>query len=233
MFIGSTSAEDVCRKVVHNQPFGELMADGCFIYLVDAKSEILRVGGYGRDHIGNGEVISVWDNHPISDALRNRTALEHQADSTINVAMLAIPFIKDEIPIGAMAITLMKPGADNVLKHPAMELLPKLGGYYIDMLGLRIGASQTGPLSLSNGSPEELTTRQLEILKLFGDGLNNAQIAQQVLVSESTVRQETIKIYRALGVSGRQEAMVKGRALGLINKIQPDLAMVTELKPRT
>jgi DNA-binding CsgD family transcriptional regulator len=233
LFVGSNSAEDVCRKVVHSQPFGDLNSDGCFVYLVDSKSEVLRVGGYGRDRIGTGEVISVWDNHPISNSIRDRQSLEHEPDSVLDIPMFVIPFIKDEIPIGAMAITLLEPGVDSLLNHPALGLLPKLGGYYLDTLGLRIGTGSTGPVSLSNSSPEELTTRQLEILKLIGDGLNNAQIAANVLLSESTVRQETIKIYRALGVSGRQEAMVKGRALGLIKKIQPEMAMVTELKPRS
>jgi ATP/maltotriose-dependent transcriptional regulator MalT len=51
---------------------------------------------------------------------------------------------------------------------------------------------------------------------LIGDGLNNSEISHRVLVSGSTVRQDTIKIYRLLGVGNRHEVMVKGRAIGLI-----------------
>ncbi len=68
---------------------------------------------------------------------------------------------------------------------------------------------------------EEITTRQVSILGLMADGLTNAEIAGKVLLSESTVRQETIRIYRALAVSGRLEAVAKARALGLISKISP------------
>lgn len=231
LFIGSNQAGDLCRKIVHNEPFGELNADGCFLYMVDSKSEVLRVGGYGRERVSEGETISVWDSHPISLAIRTRAALQHKPDAVVDVDLLVIPFIANEMPIGAMAISLLKPAASSILTSPTIELLPKLGGHYLDTLGLRMGNTSSGPNSLTTSSPEELSTRQLEILKLIGDGLNNAQIAVIVLLSESTVRQETIKIYRALGVSGRQEAMVKGRALGLIKKIQPSVAMVPELKP--
>jgi ATP/maltotriose-dependent transcriptional regulator MalT len=53
----------------------------------------------------------------------------------------------------------------------------------------------------------------------MGDGMTNAEISTKVLLSESTVRQETIRIYRALAVPGRQEAVAKARALGLIQKL--------------
>jgi DNA-binding NarL/FixJ family response regulator len=38
------------------------------------------------------------------------------------------------------------------------------------------------------------------------------------MLSESTIRQETVKIYKALGVSNRTEAASKAGALGLIPK---------------
>jgi DNA-binding NarL/FixJ family response regulator len=41
-------------------------------------------------------------------------------------------------------------------------------------------------------------------------GLTNAQIAGEVGYSESLVRQETIQIFRVLGVSGRKEIIDSG-----------------------
>jgi DNA-binding NarL/FixJ family response regulator len=52
----------------------------------------------------------------------------------------------------------------------------------------------------------------------MAEGLTNAQIAMQLMLSESSIRQETVKIYRALGVNSRVEASKKGQALGLIGR---------------
>ena len=61
----------------------------------------------------------------------------------------------------------------------------------------------------------------------MGDGLTNADIGHRVLLSESTVRQETIRIYRALGVTGRMEAVAKARSFGLIPKLSFNLPPVS------
>jgi|LakMenEpi03Aug12_release.lakeMendotaPanAssembly.Ray.scaffolds.fasta_scaffold207625_2 DNA-binding CsgD family transcriptional regulator len=50
-----------------------------------------------------------------------------------------------------------------------------------------------------------LTPRQEQILELINDGKTNATIAMHLGYSESLIRQETIIIYRKLGVSGRRE----------------------------
>jgi DNA-binding NarL/FixJ family response regulator len=55
----------------------------------------------------------------------------------------------------------------------------------------------------------------------MADGLVNVEIARELMLSESTIRQETIRIYRALGVHNRTEASKKGRALGLIKRATP------------
>ena len=50
-----------------------------------------------------------------------------------------------------------------------------------------------------------LTKRQTTILDLINQGKTNAMIAVQLGYSESLIRQETIIIYRKLGVGGRRE----------------------------
>jgi DNA-binding CsgD family transcriptional regulator/LysM repeat protein len=51
-----------------------------------------------------------------------------------------------------------------------------------------------------------LSARQQEILELVTEGLPNAQIAQRLFVTESTVKQHLHKAYRTLGVRNRREA---------------------------
>jgi DNA-binding CsgD family transcriptional regulator/LysM repeat protein len=51
-----------------------------------------------------------------------------------------------------------------------------------------------------------LSARQREILELVAEGLPNAQIAQRLFVTESTVKQHLHKAYKTLGVRNRREA---------------------------
>ena len=53
---------------------------------------------------------------------------------------------------------------------------------------------------------DSLTTRQREILELVGRGHSNAQIAEGLFLSESTVKQHVRATYKVLGVSDRKEA---------------------------
>ncbi len=51
-----------------------------------------------------------------------------------------------------------------------------------------------------------LSARQREILELVRDGMSNAQIAKNLFLTESTVKQHLRAAYKALGVSNRTEA---------------------------
>ena len=52
-----------------------------------------------------------------------------------------------------------------------------------------------------------LTARQWELLRLVAVGLSNADIAQQLFLSEHTVRKHLENIYQRLNVSSRTAAV--------------------------
>jgi DNA-binding NarL/FixJ family response regulator len=56
------------------------------------------------------------------------------------------------------------------------------------------------------GGIPALSHRQLEILKLVAEGLTNAQIARQLFLAESTVKQHLRVGYKLLGVRSRTQA---------------------------
>lgn len=66
--------------------------------------------------------------------------------------------------------------------------------------------SRKRALEAADPSTRFLTQRQLLILKMMSEGMTNLAIAENLNYSESTVRQESIKIYSKLGCYGRHEA---------------------------
>ncbi len=57
------------------------------------------------------------------------------------------------------------------------------------------------------GPHYSLTPRQWDVLAGIRRGLTNAEVSVQLGFSESLIRQETVQIYRKLGVSGRKEIL--------------------------
>lgn len=62
-----------------------------------------------------------------------------------------------------------------------------------------------------------LSDRELMVLRMLAEGATNPAIASALNYSVSTVRNDTVSLYRKLGVSGRPEAVARGVALGLLN----------------
>ena len=54
---------------------------------------------------------------------------------------------------------------------------------------------------------QEMTGRELEILVLMVEGLSNNEIAERLIVSQSTVKFHVSNILSKLGVTGRTEAV--------------------------
>ncbi|HET9907560.1 MAG TPA: response regulator transcription factor [Anaerolineales bacterium] len=61
----------------------------------------------------------------------------------------------------------------------------------------------------------ELTERELEVLRLISRGLNNAEIAQKLVLSPKTVRNHITNIFSKLQVADRAQAIVRAREEGV------------------
>ena len=62
----------------------------------------------------------------------------------------------------------------------------------------------------------ELTERELMVLRLLDSKLTQREIAAELYVSFNTVKWHTRSIFRKLGVASRDEAVARGRELGLL-----------------
>ncbi len=62
----------------------------------------------------------------------------------------------------------------------------------------------------------KLSTREMEVLQLLGQGLTNTQIASQLFISESTVRTYLRRLIDKLHLSHRSEAMAYAIRQGIV-----------------
>ena len=61
----------------------------------------------------------------------------------------------------------------------------------------------------------DLTPRELEVLNLIAQGLSNAAIAERLVLSPKTVRNQVSTVFGKLQVASRAEAIVMAREAGL------------------
>ena len=74
------------------------------------------------------------------------------------------------------------------------------------------------PFSLNEQRLQELaiTKRELEILGLIAQGMSNREIAEELFVSENTVKTHSSRLFDKLSARRRTQAVQKAKELGLI-----------------
>jgi len=90
----------------------------------------------------------------------------------------------------------------------------------ISAVPLRNGETVVGVFGLIEGRPDgsptapppHLTPRQVEVLRLLEQGRSTKQIAAELHLSTETVRNHIRRLFRALGVNTRLEAVAAARA---------------------
>lgn len=65
--------------------------------------------------------------------------------------------------------------------------------------------------------PVELSSRELEVLRQVASGMSDKQVAQQLGISEKTVRSHLTKVYIKLRASNRLEAVINALRSGLLS----------------
>jgi DNA-binding CsgD family transcriptional regulator len=198
------------KKLVHSS-LTPPSTIGVQVYQLDSKGRLNLSGGYGMNPLGNAS-FSAWDDHFLAEAIQEQGL----AISTTNyegkdIYVFALAMMKGDQPVG-VAVVYGRESVDRFpdeLNHAMSQVL----GLWFYSLGLVSDKARE-----SNGelNPELLTDRQIKILEHISHGMTNAEIAQELILSESSIRQETVRIYRALGVESRAEAAKRAIHLGII-----------------
>lgn len=208
----ANTVAELCKKLVHSK-VNPGDGVGCYLYLLDNKGQISVLGGYGINPLEADNNISTWDQHILAKAIRE-TKLAHASVEYQGSPMhcYALPILRGTEPLGTVMFCQREKVAEM---SPETNLaMGQVLGLWLHSAGLTNGWNGNG--SASEASPESLTDRQLKVLYLMSLGKTNAEIAQELILSESSIRQETVKIYRILGVSSRSEATKRAVHLGVL-----------------
>ncbi len=120
----------------------------------------------------------------------------------------------------------IRAGADGyLLKDSPRDLLiaaikdTAQGKTHIDpaVAGKLLAQITRGSVTPDTTIAESLSDREKDVLKLLARGLTNTEIAQQLFLSEGTVKNYVSAIFAKLDVADRTQAALKALRFGLVN----------------
>jgi DNA-binding NarL/FixJ family response regulator len=85
----------------------------------------------------------------------------------------------------------------------------------------RFADALPGPADAAPPDLDELTEREVEVLRLVAQALTNAEIAEQLVVGEATVKTHVSSVLRKLGLRDRVQAAVLAYEVGLVRPRSP------------
>jgi DNA-binding NarL/FixJ family response regulator len=145
-----------------------------------------------------------------------------KASSSSRIILLArldeTPILLRAIQEGVLGIVLKTQSPEILIK--AIQKV-RVGEVWIErsmMATLLIGQIRTQELISQNPETKRiaaLSPRERQVIQAIGRGLKNSQIAEQLCLSETTVRHHLTSIYAKLEVSDRLELLVFAHRCGL------------------
>lgn len=119
-------------------------------------------------------------------------------------------YATEAVRAGAKAYVLKSAGGEEVLDTVRMVAH---GHAVLDRRVWNALAEQ----GRSRGEQFGLTAREMDVLRLLGEGYRNRQIAKSLGLSPTTVKTHVARIFKRLEVSDRTDAVVTAMRLGIID----------------
>jgi NarL family two-component system response regulator LiaR len=116
----------------------------------------------------------------------------------------ALSYILKDVSSGELAEIVRKAARGEAVMHPHVAA--------------RVMQELRGEPRASGQFSSELSERELEVLRLIADGLNNTEIAERLVISEHTVKRHVSNILSKLHLADRTQAAVYAWREGVVEK---------------
>jgi LuxR family maltose regulon positive regulatory protein len=221
--LARTGANDLARTYAH----GYLALAHAALGQWEAAAEAAEVAVSASDRPGVSEHFVAMVGHLATAAVRFRRGEFHEAEASAARASELSARGAGRIEVAASALTLARvrqalgdEAAARRLRQRADAVLEACldpGTVVRKEVGIELRPRPTGRRSGAGGPrSEELTDRELAVLRLLGTDLSQREMGAALYVSMNTIKTHTREIYRKLGVSNRGEALARARDIGLI-----------------
>jgi len=116
---------------------------------------------------------------------------------------------------GGFIRAFIEPGPE--LADPLKRLAEKdIAVDYIRQILAAVSPPAHPPSSIGRSSDDLLTNREVDILELVAQRLQDKEIAEKLFISTHTVNGHLKSIYRKLDVNGRRQAVARAKDLGIL-----------------
>jgi two-component system response regulator NreC len=188
------------KLVLDNEPAFEVVAEA---------SDVESARRYVRGH--HPAVLVLDLNMPGGSSLEAIPAIREESPETqiVVLTMQAEPaFARQALSTGALAYVLKEAADDELVE--AVRRAAAGETYLNPTLGARV-AKEPPP-----GPPDDLSPREVDVLRLIALGHTNAEIGEQLFLSVRTVETHRSHIQQKLRLSGRAELVAYALDRGLI-----------------
>jgi DNA-binding CsgD family transcriptional regulator len=204
-------------------------ASSALLAATRADGALVPVSRFGRLPAGTDvPVLAAEGDGPVARASRQAepyvlgTAAEavaaHPADGAAATPLAAVQLVTNGATAGVILVCFEADVPDTEALADLMVVLRGLVSLHVrDAWRAPLVVPSAWPLHVVDAADDALTARRIEILRLMSIGLSNKAIAQRIGYSESTVRHESMAIYRILDVADRRTACLVARTRGLLD----------------
>jgi DNA-binding NarL/FixJ family response regulator len=142
----------------------------------------------------------------------------HEQHPTIRIVMLTMhadaDIVADALRAGACGYLTKDSSTEDIAEAI------RLAANGETAVSAKLAASMLGELRrLERGDEEDrlITNREEEVLQLIADGLSTPEVAQQLYISQKTVKNHLAAIYQKLDARDRTQAVVRAVRMGIIS----------------
>ena len=153
---------------------------------------------------------------PVMDGIAAITAIRRQVPDVEVLALTSV--LEDELVVGAVRAGatgyLLKDTRGEELKQ-AIRLAAAGQVHLSPQAAARLMREVRAP-----ESPETLTERETDVLRLMAQGLSNKEIARELHIGDGTVKTHVSNVLAKLGVQSRTQAALHAVRIGLVSADQ-------------